>query len=46
LLGVVNFPEFINGGDTLVNYNYFVLNKNSKNKEIAYDFLKYIYSEE
>jgi ABC-type glycerol-3-phosphate transport system substrate-binding protein len=46
LLWVVNFPEFINEWNTLVNYNYFVLNKDSQNKEVAYDFLKYLFSEE
>jgi len=44
-LRAVNFPEFINESDNLVNYNYFVLNKDSKNQEMAYNLLKYIYSE-
>jgi maltose-binding protein MalE len=44
-LRVTTFPDFINNSEKLVNYNYFVLNKDSKNKGIAYDFLKYVFSE-
>ncbi len=44
-LRVVNFPDFINESNKLVNYNYFVLNKNSQNKEMAYEILKYMFSE-
>ncbi len=46
LLRVVNFPDFINESSKLVNYNYFVLNKNSENKQIATELLKYIFSEQ
>ena len=45
-LRVTNFPDFINNSDKLVNYNYFVLNKNSKNRDLAYEFLVYLFSEE
>ena len=44
-LQVINFPDFINESNKLVNYNYFVLNKDSKNSDIAEKLLKYIYSE-
>ena len=41
------FPEYIpNKGKSLVNYNYFVVNKNSLNSEMAYNLLKYMTSEE
>jgi ABC-type glycerol-3-phosphate transport system substrate-binding protein len=46
LLRATNFPDFINESDKLVNYNYFVLNKKSANKNISYAFLKYLFSEE
>lgn len=45
-LRVTNFPEFVNDSEKLVNYNYFVLNKNSENIDWAYSFLKFIFSEE
>jgi len=45
-LRVTNFPDFINESETLVNYNYFVLNKNSINKDLAYTFLSYLFSED
>jgi len=45
-LRVSNFPTFINDSNTLVNYNYFVVNKNSNNQDMAYTLLKYIFSEE
>jgi len=45
-LMVTNFPDFINETEKLVNYNYFVLNKDSQNKQPAYEFMKYIFSEE
>lgn len=45
-LRVTNFPDFINESEILVNYNYFVLNKNSLNKALAYEFLNYLFSEE
>ena len=46
LLRAVNFPEFINDSKKMVNYNYFVLNKDSKNRELSYALLKYMFSEE
>jgi len=46
MLRAINFPDFINDSDKLVNYNYFVLNKNSQNKDAANKFLKYVFSEE
>ncbi len=45
-LRVTSFPDFINDSEKLVNYNYFVMSKYSNNKELAYDFLKYLFSEE
>jgi ABC-type glycerol-3-phosphate transport system substrate-binding protein len=45
-LRVTGFPDFINESEKLVNYNYFVLNKNSVNKGLAYEFLNYVFSEE
>lgn len=39
------FPEYIPGqGKALVNYNYFVVNKNSSNQEVAFDLLSYMTS--
>lgn len=41
------FPHyFIGNGKSLVNYNYFVINKNTKNYNLANDFLAYLISEE
>lgn len=41
------FPHyFIDDGKTLVNYNYFVINKNTEKYSIASDFLGYLASEE
>jgi len=41
----VIFPDFINESNRMVNYNYFVLNKDSKNNDMAYEILKYMFSE-
>jgi spermidine/putrescine-binding protein len=41
------FPHyFIGNGKSLINYNYFVINKNTKNYNLANDFLAYLISEE
>ncbi len=45
-LSVINFPDFVNDSEKLVNYNYFVLNKDSKNEQMAYSLLEYMFSEE
>ena len=45
LLRAVSFPEFINESKYLIDYNYFLLNKNTKNIEASYAFLSYIFSE-
>lgn len=45
-LRATNFPDFFNESEKLANYNYFVINKNSKNMQIANEFLKYLFSEE
>ena len=40
------FPHYFAGsGKTLINYNYFVLNKDTQNTGLAYDFLSYISSD-
>jgi ABC-type glycerol-3-phosphate transport system substrate-binding protein len=46
LLRATFFPEFINDSQYLVNYNYFVINKNSINQEMSNKLLTYIFSEE
>ena len=39
------FPEYIpNKGMALINYNYFVVNKNSLNSDISFNLLKYMTS--
>lgn len=41
------FPHyFLDDGKTLVNYNYFVINKNTQEYSISADFLGYLISEE
>lgn len=41
------FPHFHSGdGWTLANYNYFVVNSDSNQKEVAFTFLKYLNSDE
>jgi len=41
------FPHyFTSDGKSLVNYNYFVVNKNTKNYALATTFLSYLASEE
>ena len=43
LLYAAPFPHYFTWKwKTLVNYNYFVVNKNSSNSDIAYDFLAYL----
>jgi hypothetical protein len=45
-LQVAPFPHsFSGGGDTLVNYNYFVINKTTANMDFAQDFMAYLYSD-
>ncbi len=44
-LWVIPFPDFIDNSDKLVNYNFFVVSKNSKNKELAYLIMDYLFSE-
>ena len=44
-LRATSFPDFINDSKFLVNYNYFVINKNTKNMDMALEFLKYLFSE-
>ena len=40
------FPHYYSGeGKTLINYNYFVKNKESLNQDLANAFLKYLYSD-
>ncbi len=46
-LFVEPFPHYVPGKwNTLVNYNYFVLNKNSPNLTIWNDFLRFLFSSE
>lgn len=46
LLFATHFPVNASGeGNTLLNYNYFVLNKDSQNTNIAFDFLQYLMSD-
>ncbi len=41
------FPHFHSGdGGTLANYNYFVVNSDSAQKEVAFTFLKYLNSDD
>jgi ABC-type glycerol-3-phosphate transport system substrate-binding protein len=45
-LQVAPFPHnFSGGGETLANYNYFVINKNTLSMEFAQDFLAYLSSD-
>ena len=40
------FPHYFSwDGKTLINYDYFVVNKNTKNKDLAFSFLSYIWSD-
>jgi ABC-type glycerol-3-phosphate transport system substrate-binding protein len=42
-LQVSPFPHYFSwDGKTLVNYDYFVINKNTKNKDLSFDFLRYL----
>ncbi len=37
------FPHYFSwDGKTLVNYDYFVINKNTKNKDLSFNFLRYL----
>ncbi|USN59066.1 MAG: extracellular solute-binding protein [Candidatus Peribacteria bacterium] len=41
------FPYFFaSKGKTLANYEYFVINRNSENTDIATDFMEYLVSDE
>ncbi|MDD5770012.1 MAG: extracellular solute-binding protein [Candidatus Gracilibacteria bacterium] len=40
------FPTYTGSGKLLVNYNYFVINKNTKNSVIALDLMKYFSTQE
>ncbi|MDD3646323.1 MAG: ABC transporter substrate-binding protein [Candidatus Gracilibacteria bacterium] len=46
MLQAVPFPHYFSaGGKTLINYNYFVINKDTQNLDLANAFISYLYSD-